>query len=351
MAKVILGVVWFFIFARGVAQSVNYRDLVFTNVTVMKNGNYGPTANGHLSKAFSFDCYRAAGDSGIRPLIIWLHGGGFRFGSKRAKGMRIWCSEFARRGYVSVAMNYRMERKNTLFRFGRLVAGCADAVDDTRMALAYFKKHAREFGIDTMRIVLAGNSAGGMTALQTAYSLPGELRRLAGDSVRSRDSGRAGDPDRGDRPVSSEVGAAARPPGESASQAAQQPFRVGADDWTGATLRANNVAAVVNFWGALFDTRWLLNARVPIVSVYGTRDRIVDPGRRNFFAGPEALHESADSVGIPNKLKAFEGFSHELQRPFNPFFSGSGAHRRWKEAGQFAADFLAEEWTRRSGQK
>jgi hypothetical protein len=104
---------------------------------------------------------------------------------------------------------------------------------------------------------------------------------------------------------------------------------------------------VINFWGALFDTRWLANARVPIVSVHGGRDKIVIPGRSNLFAGSEAIHESADSLAIPNRVRIFGGYSHELQRPFNPLWSGGGAHRRWREAGQFAADFLADEWARR----
>ena len=37
----------------------------------------------------------------------------------------------------------------------------------------------------------------------------------------------------------------------------------------------HRVAAVINFWGAVFDTAWLKNANVPIVSVHGRKDRIV----------------------------------------------------------------------------
>ena len=308
-----------------------YRELVFPQVTVGRNGYYGPAVTGsHRDKAFLFDLYRPAEGgprpaeesrkSEVRPLIIWMHGGGFRFGSKRALGIRSWCTDFARRGYVCAAINYRMNRKNTLFHFKNMVAGCYDAVEDARMAVAWFKRHAGELGIDTTRIVLAGNSAGGMIALQAAYSRPEDLRRLAGDTA----------------DVAMRQGSGTRAE-EGGSQA----------EWTAATLRQDNVAAVINFWGALFDTRWLANARVPIVGVHGSKDKIVIPGRRNLFAGSQAIHESADSLAIPNRVRIFEGYSHELQRPFNPFWSGGGAHRRWREAGQFAADFLADEWTRR----
>ncbi|HXB10166.1 MAG TPA: alpha/beta hydrolase, partial [Puia sp.] len=273
MAKPILGIVCFFIAGGVWAQAGMYRELVFPQVTVGRNGYYGPAVTGsHRDKAFLFDLYRPAEGgprpaeesrkSEVRPLIIWMHGGGFRFGSKRALGIRSWCTDFARRGYVCAAINYRMNRKNTLFHFKNMVAGCYDAVEDARMAVAWFKRHAGELGIDTTRIVLAGNSAGGMIALQAAYSRPEDLRRLAGDTVA--------------------VGSR-----EEVSQDA--------------------IAAVINFWGALFDTRWLANARVPIVGVHGSKDKIVIPGRRNLFAGSQAIHESADSLAIPNRVRIFEG--------------------------------------------
>jgi hypothetical protein len=51
----------------------------------------------------------------------------------------------------------------------------------------------------------------------------------------------------------------------------------------------------------------------------------------------------ADSLQIPNALKAYEGFSHELQKHFNPFLVSRKTRRRWLEAAQFAADFLYDE--------
>jgi hypothetical protein len=57
--------------------------------------------------------------------------------------------------------------------------------------------------------------------------------------------------------------------------------------------------------------------------------------------GGSDINKKADALGIPNTLKVFVGYSHELQKHFNPFFSGDeGTQKRWLEAGQFAADFL-----------
>jgi hypothetical protein len=101
------------------------------------------------------------------------------------------------------------------------------------------------------------------------------------------------------------------------------------------------IAAVINFWGAIFDLDWLKNARVPIVSVLGNKDNIMPPTHKSapLYGGID-IHEKADALGIPNQLKVFDGYSHELQKNFNPFFSSKATQKRWLEAGQFAADFL-----------
>ena len=94
----------------------------------------------------------------------------------------------------------------------------------------------------------------------------------------------------------------------------------------------------------MFETSWLNNARVPIVSVHGSNDHIVSPGRKGeHFFGSLSIHLEADSLSIPNRVKIYDGYSHELQKHFNPFFAGRAPKRRWQEAGQFAADFLYEE--------
>jgi hypothetical protein len=51
----------------------------------------------------------------------------------------------------------------------------------------------------------------------------------------------------------------------------------------------------------------------------------------------------ADALRIPNKLKVFEGYGHELQKHFNPVFAGAKAKKRWLMAGDFIADFLYEQ--------
>jgi acetyl esterase/lipase len=267
-------------------------------VTVEKNLSYSSVRKG---RSTSFDLYQPAEDStSLRPLILWMHGGGFKFGSKDATEIRLWSNSFARRGYVCAAINYPLGSKNLSFSFSGLVKNCYRAVQDVRQAITFFENNAARFRIDTNRIILAGNSAGGMIALQAAYSNNAQLIGLLG----------------GDAPF----------PGKDIAQS------------------AGPIAAVINFWGGIFNTEWLRSARIPIVSVHGDRDKIVPYDHKGYpLYGSLPIHQKADSLHIPNRLKTYEGYSHELQRHFNPIIVSRATRRRWLEAGQFAADFLYEE--------
>lgn len=277
-----------------------YKDHVFPNVDIKQELSYNPFALPADKESYLFDLYQPKGDhSTARPLIIWMHGGGFKYGSKTAKGIRMWSKDFAQRGYVCAAINYRLSKKNPALHFNELQNNCYYAVQDVKTAIKYFKQHHTEYNINPDKIILAGNSAGAIIALQAAYSSNAELSSRTGVT---------------DSTTTSKLNDRAR------------------------------IAGIINFWGGLFDIRWLKNARIPIVSVYGSNDHIVKPAQADTgLYGSIAIHEKADSLQIPNGLKTFKGFGHELQRHFNPLFgAGKPAQKRWLEAAQFAADFYYE---------
>jgi len=279
-----------------IAKRYKYKDLVFSDVTIDKDLSYALNAHPNEKKSWLFDLYRPKDDgSSPRPLIIWMHGGGFKFGTKEAKGIQLWSKSFAQRGYVCVAINYRLSKKNPLFDFDEFKKSCYNGVQDVKMAVEYFKLHHMEYNIDTNKIILAGNSAGGLIALQATYSTDAELAKMA--DVADTSANKQG---------------------------------------------LLKIAGVINFWGGIFDLDWLKNARVPIVSVLGSKDNLVPPTHKSapLYGGID-IHKQADALNLPNELKVFDGYSHELQRQFNPFFSaGKGTQKRWLMAGQFAADFL-----------
>jgi poly(3-hydroxybutyrate) depolymerase len=278
-----------------------YKDIIFSDIQIDKNLSYISNVPKDEKNAYRFDLYQPKVDREIgRPLIIWMHGGGFKFGSKEANGIQLWSKTFAQRGYVCAAINYRLSKHNPVFNFDELLKSSYYAVQDAKRAVLYFKQHSKEYHIDRDKIILAGNSAGGIIALQAAYSSNADLAKLAKL------------PDTVEGAKTSEI------------------FKV---------------AGVINFWGAIFDTSWLKNARVPIINVLGSKDGVVPPTHKSApLHGGLDIHKEADALHIPNQLKVFDGYSHELEKHFNPIFPSSKAtHRRWLEAGQLAADFLYEQ--------
>ena len=95
------------------------------------------------------DVFRPAAASGDLPGIIVVHGGGWRNGSKnKFRGLAV---EIARRGYVSVAIEYRLGHE-ALFSAG---------IQDCNAATKFIKANAHRYGIDAQRIGAVGGSAGG----------------------------------------------------------------------------------------------------------------------------------------------------------------------------------------------
>lgn len=95
------------------------------------------------------DIFRPASASEALPAIIVVHGGGWRNGSKnKFRGLAV---EIARRGYVSMAIEYRLGHE-ALFPAG---------IQDCNAATKFIKANAHRYGIDAERIGAVGGSAGG----------------------------------------------------------------------------------------------------------------------------------------------------------------------------------------------
>lgn len=82
------------------------------------------------------------------PVCLYLHGGGFRILSKDTHWLMGLI--FARRGYLVFNANYRLAPAHPF----------PAAMEDTCEAFAWVVQHAKEYGGDPSRIVLAGESAG-----------------------------------------------------------------------------------------------------------------------------------------------------------------------------------------------
>ncbi|MEM7162902.1 MAG: T9SS type A sorting domain-containing protein [Bacteroidota bacterium] len=100
-----------------------------------------------------------------RPFIMLIHGGGFEIGDK--SWQRAECLEFAKRGYVTASINYRLGFNHSdPLGFQRAVYR---AQQDANAALRYCIDIASSIKMDTSWIFIGGNSAGSITALFTNY--------------------------------------------------------------------------------------------------------------------------------------------------------------------------------------
>jgi len=110
-----------------------------------------------------------------RPVLLYVHGGGFSGGTRNGDGTVEFCKKIARRGYVAVSISYRLTRKGTETGFGcdctarEKLATFAAAVEDLYDATAFIIERRQQFGIDPHQIILAGSSAGAETVLDAVY--------------------------------------------------------------------------------------------------------------------------------------------------------------------------------------
>ena len=97
-----------------------------------------------------------------RPLLLYLHGGGWCFGSINSCAR--FCAALVEAGDCCVAaLNYRLAPK---YPFPMSLNDCIEAFE-------YLKQHAEEWGCDSSRISIGGDSAGGNLALAASMSLTG----------------------------------------------------------------------------------------------------------------------------------------------------------------------------------
>ena len=114
------------------------------------------------------DIYPAEGE-GQAPVIVLIHGGGFMFGDAKMPLIQPVIQAALARGYAVVSVDYR--------KSGEAVFPAA--VADVKAAVRFVKANAAEYGFDSERIAVWGESAGAYLALMTA--LTPDVPELNGD--------------------------------------------------------------------------------------------------------------------------------------------------------------------------
>lgn len=115
-------------------------------------------------------------DGRRKPTILYVFGGGFMEGNRRDGTAMEWFRDLTDDGYGVVAIDYRLGLKGvrgvTASEFVVLLERAINlAVEDLFSATSYLIEHRDELGIDPSALVVAGSSAGAITALQAEYEI------------------------------------------------------------------------------------------------------------------------------------------------------------------------------------
>jgi acetyl esterase/lipase len=136
----------------------------YTGVNVKRDVPYG-THERHVLDIFTSD---EVGKG--KPVVVFIHGGGFARGSKRTPdtpfydNIGLWARK---NGLVGVTMNYRLAPE---FQY-------PSGIEDLTAAVAWLRAHIAEYGGDPKQIFLWGHSAGAAHAADYIASLANANRK------------------------------------------------------------------------------------------------------------------------------------------------------------------------------
>ena len=178
------------------AQQMRYLDDVFTNVTVISDVQYAENisilpavlSGGVNPPALSpilCDIYHPTGDSLTdRPVVVVAHTGSFLppvvngqpTGNKLDSSIVHNCMRWAQKGYVAIAMNYRLGWNPTSTdqdtRTSTLLQAAYRGVQDCRSLVRFLRKSVavdgNPYGIDHNKIAIGGQGTGGYLSLAAA---------------------------------------------------------------------------------------------------------------------------------------------------------------------------------------
>jgi lysophospholipase L1-like esterase len=260
------------------AQQIRrYQSPVFSAIDSVSNIQYGEAINmkGEKEKLL-LDIFSPPATDTIkkRPLMIFIHGGGFQNNSRKGAFSSIMCTGLAKRGYVTASIDYRLgvaKSKTNTDYFEAMYR----AIQDSKAAVRFFKRYAEEYGVDTTQIFIMGSSAGSKTAMHLAYLDQHEIPSNIDIKKMGTLEGNSGNPG-----------------------------------------HTSHVQGVVNCWGALIDYKWINAGDPPMFNVSGTMDKTVPFDSsfdyHSFKYGSLVLYEHMLSLGIATGWRPFYNTGHTL---------------------------------------
>ena len=255
-------------------SQVRYKDEIFSSYKLVSNITYGTGTKNLL------DIYTGTGDVATnRPLIIFMHGGAFKNGSKESGSagagyVKYFCYGMAKRGYVVASINYRLAGwSDDATHFKAMI----EALQDCKAAVRFFRKNASTYGIDTSHIYVSGESAGAHAALHMGLLVDSTKvpSYFSWSSVGGTFEGTSGNPG-----------------------------------------YSSQVHGVISNWGALVDTNYMTASSVPVFCAHGLKDVTVPPSYGTsdspFDYGSQLIYKRAQNLGVISGVALYPNDAHSL---------------------------------------
>ena len=303
-------------------QDIRFIDEIFDEVSVTENIVYGNAPDLPFIFLFEWntndidlhmDVYQPVGDTmENRPVIIFAHSGSFFTGSKDAQDMIALCENAAKRGYVAIAMEYRLGL-NILSSYSGERA-VYRGVQDGSAIIRYLREYHDIFNIDDEKIFFWGSSAGSFIGLHLSYIDEGERPEST--------YGTNSDPDLGC-------------------------FDCEGNDY----IHSSKPAALISTWGAISDLDYIDEyENVPTALFHGSSDIIVPYNQGYPFTlnitlpyvyGSLQISDRMTELGISNLLVIEDSEPHEYYGTLNGNFNlGGGPNEYWDLILNSAFNFL-----------
>ncbi len=290
MSRIILLIFLTYSFCQDDCQNGRYNSEFF-DVDIEYEIQYGQNINqtivgSQFTENLYMDIYSPRGDEyNERPIIFFLFGGSFVGGSKSSSDIVALCTKYAKRGYVAVAIDYRLSQHLLFFNANEENAYKAvlKAIHDLKAAIRYFNMNDElydDYGIDVNRIYVGGYSAGAVTTINAAYlNEYEEIPSFLYDDYE-------------------QIG--------------------GFEGFSGNEGYNSNFHGIVNLSGAVGNKDWIIENDIPIVSMHGNQDDTVpyDDNLVTLFGlniivdGSYVIHQRMLELGNYSSLHTYVNQGH-----------------------------------------
>jgi acetyl esterase/lipase len=233
----------------------------------------------NVGQKVELDLFRPKGKTEPLPAVLFIHGGGFRRGTRQS--YLPLAAKLAERGYVTATASYRLAPRHQF----------PAAVEDSKAAVRFLRANAAKYGIDSEHIGAWGGSAGGHLVLM--LGLTHGVSEFEGSGP--------------NREFSSQVQAVIN--------------YYGPTDFTQSYSKSVDAAEVLPLWlGGHLDTNrkfhqkaspihWVNPNAAPTLSLHGTKDTYVA------YEHSVALTTRLLDAGVDAELETLSGAGHGFKGP------------------------------------